>query len=475
MSRKLIVYELNEVPFRILDRACQDRSRSALAERLQQCAQYETIADEEITLVPWVTWPTVHRGVPYTRHQLGHFGQDTAASDAEYPPIWQILASHGVRTGVFASLHSYPLPDSMDSYAFYVPDVFAPDAQIHPTALRTFQEFNLSMSRESGRNVSARVNWRQAARLLVSAPKLGLRAATFVDLAGQLAAERRNRFRRVRRRTYQNVLGFDVFMKQLRSTEPAFCTFFTNHVASSMHRFWAAAFPEDYAEFVYSDEWVAHFHREIDFAMQKFDDDLRRLLRFVDDHPDYLLLVTSSMGQAATTADESRITRTQLYVRDVERFAARLGLAPEEWSRRPAMDPFLALVVIPEKVPAFRAALEKLSVKGRPTRFSEKDGGFFSITFGGRNLEKEPAYAELDGERVHFDDLGLVNVPVEDQTQENANHIPEGCLLVYDPQNRSPKPGRPQISTLDIAPAILRNFGISTPAYIKPAEPILEA
>jgi hypothetical protein len=181
------------------------------------------------------------------------------------------------------------------------------------------------------------------------------------------------------------------------------------------------------------------------------------------------------MGQAATTADESRITRTQLYVRGVERFASRLGLAPEEWSRRPAMDPFLALVVIPEKVPAFRAALEKLSVKGRPARFSEKDGGFFSITFGGRNLEKEPAYADLDGERVHFDDLGLENVPVEDQTQENANHIPEGCLLVYDPQNRSPKPGRPQISTLDIAPAILRNFGIATPAYMKSAEPILEA
>ena len=43
------------------------------------------------------------------------------------------------------------------------------------------------------------------------------------------------------RRTYQAGLAFDIFINFLQSTKPAFATFFTNHVASSMHRFWAAA------------------------------------------------------------------------------------------------------------------------------------------------------------------------------------------------------------------------------------------
>jgi predicted component of type VI protein secretion system len=40
---------------------------------------------------------------------------------------------------------------------------------------------------------------------------------------------------------------FDIFMNQLERTKPGFTTFFTNQVASSMHRFWAASFPEEYA------------------------------------------------------------------------------------------------------------------------------------------------------------------------------------------------------------------------------------
>ena len=35
---------------------------------------------------------------------------------------------------------------------------------------------------------------------------------------------------------------FDAFMSSLIREKPDFCTFFTNHVASSMHRFWEASF-----------------------------------------------------------------------------------------------------------------------------------------------------------------------------------------------------------------------------------------
>ena len=35
-------------------------------------------------------------------------------------------------------------------------------------------------------------------------------------------------------------------MKQLELHKPSFSNCFTNHVASAMHRYWAAIFPEDF-------------------------------------------------------------------------------------------------------------------------------------------------------------------------------------------------------------------------------------
>ena len=67
------------------------------------------------------------------------------------------------------------------------------------------------------------------------------------------------------------VLAFDVFMKQLKSSKPQFATFFTNHVASSMHRYWAATYPGDYENFNIEKEWVETYKNEINFTMDIFD------------------------------------------------------------------------------------------------------------------------------------------------------------------------------------------------------------
>src|SRR5206468_801012 len=166
-----------------------------------------------------------------------------------------------------------------------------------PAILSRFQNFNLSMARDSARNVSTRVPWPAAFSLLRSAPGLGLRLKTLAQLGSQVLTEQLEPWRKCRRRTYQAVLAFDVFLKQLRQTRPAFSTFFTNHVAASMHRYWAAAFPGDYDVFEYSDDWVRTYSREIEFAMTKFDLFLRDVLAFVDTNPGYTVWIASSMGQ----------------------------------------------------------------------------------------------------------------------------------------------------------------------------------
>jgi len=109
-----------------------------------------------------------------------------------------------------------------------------------------FQEFNLSLARDSVRNVSTKIPWRLASRLLIHHCRLGIREKTLVDVVRQLYDEKIKPWQRTRRRTYQAVLGFDIFREALRTMEPDFATFFTNHAAATLHRYWAAASPRDY-------------------------------------------------------------------------------------------------------------------------------------------------------------------------------------------------------------------------------------
>ena len=108
--------------------------------------QYVTVAPDSGHLSPWRTWPSLHRGVPDDQHLISDLGQDRAAADEAYPPVWSLLHAHGASVGVCGSLHSSPPPDHMESYAFYLPDAFAADDRAHPRVLSRFQAFNLAMT-----------------------------------------------------------------------------------------------------------------------------------------------------------------------------------------------------------------------------------------------------------------------------------------------------------------------------------------
>lgn len=469
MDRKIILFELNEVPFRIVEEYCRWRPESALARRLPQFHQYETYAEDIGHLSPWKTWPTLHRGVTNDRHLIADFGQDLRDVDREFPPLWRILSQNGVRTGVCGSLHTYPMPERPEDYAFFLPDTFAAGAECFPQKLSLFQEFNLTMARESARNVSARVPWQSALRLLRAAPELGLRLRTFMDVGRQLASERVRSWQKSRRRTYQAVLAFDIFYRQLEEARPDFATFFTNHVAAAQHRFWAAAFPRDYEVFKYDDRWVNTYSHEIEFAMQKFDAFLARLVAFVDANRDYVLWLTTSMGQEATMALP---LETQLYLVEPSKFTAALGLAPDEWEIRPAMLPQWNALVRPHKAAAFREQLQRLEIAGAPLSFRESTGGFFSLDFGHANLYDQPQQAKLGERMISFADLGLRNTEIEDKSNASAYHIPQGCLLIYDPNNREPKKTRSQVSTVEIAPTILKNYSVAIPPHMRKPVPL---
>jgi hypothetical protein len=117
-GRKIIIFEWNEVPYRVIDYYCELAPASCLSRTLACFRQYETYAADTGVLIPTKTWPTVHRGVNNDKHGITNFGQILDEVDKEFPPLWKLATSHGVKTGVFGSLFSFPMPNILDNYSF---------------------------------------------------------------------------------------------------------------------------------------------------------------------------------------------------------------------------------------------------------------------------------------------------------------------------------------------------------------------
>lgn len=458
----VVIFELNEVPWRIVDWWVGRHPDSHLAALLSHSSQWTTIAPDEGHLSPWVTWPTVHRGVSNTVHGIGHFGQDTSDADAMAPPWWVVASAAGRSVGIFGLLHTGELPDDVERYAFYVPDTFASTPATHPRNLEAFQDFNLSMARASARNVSAGIDVRAARRFVLRAPFLGLRPATAWRVARQLVAERRNPDVRVRRRSFQSVLAFDVFERALRTTRPDAAAFFTNHVASAMHRYWAATFPEDYAgdQFGFDAAWVQRWGGELEAAFEHADRMVGRLRRHCDD-TGATLLFASSMGQRA--AQGTPVSR-QLYLRDLDAFLRDVGVDPARVERQPAMDPHVNVEVDdPADLDRLRRRLDDLRIGGISVEWHEEANGFVSMAFG--QADDAIATLTVGDEERRFDELGFEIVEIEDQVASSGYHVPEGILVHYDPAPAAPlDQGRHERPTTTIAPMILELLDVPAPA-----------
>jgi hypothetical protein len=465
MRTSIVMFELNEVPWEILDDYVAARPTSTLGRVLARSHCFTSMAADRGHLSPWTTWPTLHRGVNDEQHMIASFGEDRRRADQQFPPIWSLLRMAGASVGVCGTLHSYPAPEDLGHYAFYLPDPFASEPEAHPPELVDFQRFNLAMSRESARNVDTRIARKDALGVVRQSRRLGIRPRTYAAIGKQLLAERRRPAMSNRRRTYQSVLLFDIFARQVRRSQPQFSTFFTNHVASAMHRYWAAHRPEDYERLGLGQEWIETFRHEVIWATGQAADMVERLADYVDASPGSQLWIASSMGQRATMAES---LETQLYLTQPAHFLEAMGLPGERaWQRRPAMLPHFNLIVADKYVESFCDALRTVQVGGQPLHFKRSDNGFFSLEFGQANLHDRPDVVAIAGEVRPITSLGLETVEIEDRSGTTAYHVPEGILAIYNPVRPPAGNGsRPEVSVLEIAPALLQTLDVEPPAYM---------
>jgi hypothetical protein len=244
-----------------------------------------------------------------------------------------------------------------------------------------------------------------------------------------------------------------------------FSTFFTNHVASAMHRYWAAGHPQDYDQLNLGEDWMDKYREEVPWAMAQADAMIGRLAAFVEANPAYELWIASSMGQGPTFAQP---LETQLYLDDLPTFMRVVGAVPQDnWSERPAMRPQRNVCVATEYADEFESALRRVTVADAPLGFRRAENGFFSMEWGHANLHDRSDAVRIDGRSRLPESIGLRAVEIEERSDTTAYHVPEGILAIYDPQARVLEPtGRPEVSVLEVAPTILAALGVSAPNYM---------
>jgi hypothetical protein len=483
-SRKIILFEMNEVPYKVIDHYVEKFPNSTLAKILTSSKQLNTVCEDQIELDPWISWPTLHRGVIDQQHQILHLGQSLEFANVNYPSVWELLAQQNVSVGIFGSLHSSSAPPSLSNYKFYVPDFFSNEVFAYPNDLESFQKFNLIMTRRSGRNVDSQIPLSSTLPFLLRYLKSGINLDTIKTTIDVLLNEFFNPHLKCRRRSIQPLIGMDIFSDLMYQFQPGFSTFYTNHVAAAMHRFWAAAFPNDVEDNPMPLDWRQKYSSEIEFTMHVLDKLLQNIKRFVDTHNDYILMIASSMGQYAIRAETTPGYTT---IGNLDLFMKSMGLSSDEWQQRFAMVPCISVIVEASKSDDFEQKLQSLSVGSdrmqrsqkeiAPLSYDRKEDNSFQI-FVYFEGEQSLTQANIRDSSSAFDEIGFNYFQHQDQICCSGRHTPFGSLIIYDPTksiptSQSQSTSRSTISTLDIVPAILQNFGLGIPNYMNTPDPTL--
>ncbi|CDO10079.1 hypothetical protein [Mycolicibacterium cosmeticum] len=452
--RDVILYELNEVPWDVIDIYVKHRPQSNVAALLREGQSLTTVHEDREDLQglqPWRTWPTLHTST--YDHNSFDLGQDPTTFRGD--PIWDVAENAGLSVGLFGPMQSWPARQFRHG-GFYVPDTFSQDAKTYPAALERFQAFNLAMTGANGFSPDALLNPKTLAATAVDLVRLGLTPRSVATLGTHLVKERTDPRYKAFRSAMQAPLSFDLYWKLQRKHKPRLSAFFTNHVAGMMHRFWGDGMPGYTEKYEYTaDEVYGSF---IVAAMDITDRQLGRIRKYLAKNPQAMLVVAASMGQGPV--EVVKVDDNRFVLEDHTKLVSTLNLAPAELGL--AMYPMVSLVFdTEEQAQAATAPLTSVTVPGKGPLFARVRVEGKTVTFGidysqgsdATTLEFQPIGSDpVTGSPA---DIGL-EVQYRIGGVNTGYHIEEGILLAAGAGVPS-DPSRKEVDVLDVTPSLLAN------------------
>lgn len=422
----ILLLEINEVPWKIIDHYTRNNEIPNVRRFFENADQFTTVTVDTGELSPWVTWPSFHRGMGNLEHKIKNLGQDPKTFCGT--PVWEDIRASGGTIGICGSMQSWP-PIDPGKNGFYLPDTFAHDESCIPNYLNPIQAFNLSQVKKNARVVNSKLpSISELTNIASALMKSGITLNTVARLTGQLIGERFDKSLVGRRSTYQSILFWDVFCKHYNPVSPPdFSTFFSNHVAGLMHRYWCDVFPEEFPEF--ADKNLPSHEHLMRFAFHVLDDILAKVMQWAEKNPELLVIFASSMGQAAVHRDQHE--GFELVVDSVEALMSKAGLTGRDYKPLMAMVPQIAVEIADANLrSSAKQALESFYCGADCHFISVQEIGIsLSITVGTPpKKDITDNLVKVNGNLLPLNELGIYKQDIEPGT---AYHIPEGSLAFY--------------------------------------------
>jgi len=431
---------------------------------MRKAGRLTTYLPDAGQLHPKTSWQTFHRGVPDHVHGIREYNQQHSPGQKNNPTLWTLARKAGKRVGCGASIGSWPTPQDRQNIDFWFADPFAPDPDSIPEIVTTFQKFNtLAVARSSRQVRQGGVSRKVIVNFLISAPKLGIRMSTVVRTVQQLAAERLNRSRSVRRRNIQALMSFDVAETQWRRSQPHLASFFVNHVAAAMHRYWAAAYPDDYEQNNMPAQWRATYQHEIDEAMKVADHMLVRVLKTIEG-TNTTMLILGSMGQAAI---EHEPTFNQLIIKDMRAFMTTVGMDASDYIQRPGMEPeYVICFKRPALLDHFEKACARVDINGEAPEVKRASDTECSLLVDQYNVYMDSV--SVDNNVWPLELTGLHIEKIDDIAGSTAQHTSEGMLLAVCPTHDLSylNDHVENVDLCSVTAAILESIDVPVPHYM---------
>ncbi len=459
---KIILYELNEVPRRLFNHYVAKFPNSAFAQIANEGKVFDTYTYDNGELHPWSTWPTVHRGIDNKIHNIRYLNQDLKKAK-EYKPIWELLIQNKVDVGIFGSLQSYP-PIKSKFCKFYLPDTFAPSPLAYPKELSDFQFFNLELTKEN-KALSRKISNEYILNFLRLVSNGSISKSSAFSALMHIFKEQINSKYKTRRSILQNVFSFDLYLRNIYKFKPTFSTYFTNHVAGMMHRYWKYLFFED---FQLNESEVDQFHsKSIIKAMHLANNNLKKLINFAN-MTGHNILIVSSMGQSFI--DRGDYT-PELFLKNFKNLIKALKLENNSFKLLPAMHPDYCIEAKDiDSLYSLRRVIKDLKDENNNQIFIERYkpvGLKINFIF---NLSSS---APITNSVKYLDkifDLNVFGIELIERDIGTGYHIPEGifCWLGKDQNIIKINDLAEKVDTRQICPTILELYGIEIPNYMKP-------
>jgi hypothetical protein len=223
---RLILVELNEINFDIVDRYLDDKPAAFPAFRkLVSGPRVRTTSEREYeNLEPWIQWPSVHSGLSLEEHRVFRLG-DMASRDV--PQVFEQLERAGFRVGAISAMNA---ANRLQNPAYFIPDPWTCTPSDGTWWSRVLTS---AIAQVVNDNSQARITFRSACHLAMGLARFAQprHYAMYLKL-----------FMRLRKAPWRKALLLDLFLHDLhvklfRRKSPNFSVLFVNAGAHIQHHY----------------------------------------------------------------------------------------------------------------------------------------------------------------------------------------------------------------------------------------------